>query len=254
MSKKKLLSLAVVAIMIAILSFGTLAWFTDSDSVTNDFGVAGGGNNNPDEIFSIDVMEQVDKDGDGDYDMNDVIIGDNKDPNPVHEFTYENILPGDMLYKHPSARNTGAYEQWVRMKVTFDNANHWVALMQKYGYTDMTDMLYMRDKTTKLVDATNWIFAPGETTVENDQVTYVFYYNTKLQPLADPNNTGAAESNAIFFSWVKIPQQFTQADMAPFTNGDFRMVVAGEAIQVKNIDADTAQEAFAIIKNRNTNN
>ena len=60
MSKKKLLSLAVVAIMIAILSFGTLAWFTDSDSVTNDFGVAGGGNNNPDEIFSIDVMEQVD--------------------------------------------------------------------------------------------------------------------------------------------------------------------------------------------------
>ncbi len=248
MSKKKLLSLAVVAIMIAILSFGTLAWFTDSDSVTNNFGVAGGENNDPDEIFSIDVMEYVmDENGKG------ATIGYDKDPEYTDTFTYENIAPGELLRKQPQVRNTGSYEQWVRMKVTFDNANHWVALMQKYGYTDMTDMLYMRDKTTKLVDATNWIFAPGETTVENDQVTYVFYYNTKLQPLADPNNTGAAESNAIFFSWVKIPQQFTQADMAPFTNGDFRMVVAGEAIQVKNIDADTAQEAFAIIENRNTN-
>jgi len=120
--------------------------------------------------------------------------------------------------------------------------------MQKYGYTDMTDMLYMKDKNTKLVNAPDWAYAPSETTVENDKVTYVFYYNTKLQPIADPNNAGAAESNAIFFSYVKIPTQFTQADMAPFTNGDFQMVVTGEAIQVKNINATTAKEAFAIVE------
>jgi hypothetical protein len=35
--------------------------------------------------------------------------------------------------------------------------------------------------------------------------------------------------------------------MAPFTNGDFQMVVTGEAIQVKNISATTAQAAFAIV-------
>jgi predicted ribosomally synthesized peptide with SipW-like signal peptide len=35
MNKKKLLSLALVVIMIATLSFSTLAWFSDSDSVTN---------------------------------------------------------------------------------------------------------------------------------------------------------------------------------------------------------------------------
>ena len=34
MNKKKLLSLALVVIMIATLSFSTLAWFSDSDSVT----------------------------------------------------------------------------------------------------------------------------------------------------------------------------------------------------------------------------
>ena len=43
MSKKKLLSLAVVAIMIAILSFSSLAWFTDNDSATNDFQIGGAG-------------------------------------------------------------------------------------------------------------------------------------------------------------------------------------------------------------------
>lgn len=243
MSKKRLFSLAVVVIMIAILSFSSLAWFSDSDSVENNFGIGGGANNDPDEIFSIDVMEYVvDEDGKG------ATIGYDKDANYTDSFTYKNIAPGDVLRKQPQTRNTGSYEQWVRMKVTFDNAEYWIALMQKYGYRDMTDLLYMKDTTTKLVDANNWTFAPGETTVENDQVTYVFYYNTKLQPIADPDKPGAPESNAIFFSYVKIPHLFNQADMAPFTNGDFRMVVTGEAIQVKNINATTAQQAFAIVE------
>lgn len=234
MNKKKILSLAVVAIMIAILSMGSLAWFSDSDSVTNDFGIAGGENQDPDEIFSIDVMEAVDKDGD---DVVDETIGYDKDTNYRDTFKYENIAPGDMLLKRPQTKNTGSYEQWVRMKVTFDDAEYWIALMQKYGYTDLTDLLYMRDKTTKLVDATNWTYAPGETTVENNQVTYVFYYNEKLP----------VDRTAVFFGYVKIPYQFNQADMAPFTNGDFRMVVTGEAIQVKNIEADNAIDAFKIV-------
>lgn len=243
MSKKKVLSLSVVVIMIAILSLSSLAWFSDSDSVTNSFGIAGGENQKPDEIFSVDVMEYVvDENGKA------ATIGYDKDPNYTDTFTYANVAPGEMLRKQPQIRNTGSYEQWVRMKVTFDNASYWVALMQKYGYTDLTDLLYMKDKTTKLVDDANWLFAPEQTEVENDQVTYVFYYNTNLQPIADPEKPGAAQSNAIFFSYVKIPHQFNQADMAPFTNGDFQLVVTGEAIQVKNIDAVTAKAAFAVVE------
>ena len=118
MSKKKLLSLAVVAIMIAILSFGTLAWFTDSDSVTNDFGVAGGENNDPDEIFSIDVMEYVmDENGKG------ATIGYDKDPEYTDTFTYENIAPGELLRKQPQVRNTGSYEQWVTLLI-WASGNH----------------------------------------------------------------------------------------------------------------------------------
>lgn len=235
MNKKKIVTLALVVIMIAILSFGTLAWFSDSESVTNNFGIAGGENQKPDEIFSIDVMEAVDKDGDG---VVDETIGYDQDPQYRDTFTYENIAPGDMLLKRPQTKNTGSYEQWVRMKVTFDDASYWVALMQKYGYADMTDLLYMRDKTTKLTEADNWVFAPDETYVEDGKITYVFYYNTTLQP----------DKTAVFFGWVKIPSQFTQQDVAPFTNGDFQMVVTGEAIQVKNIAAATAKEAFAIVE------
>ena len=238
MNKKKLLSLALVVIMIATISFSSLAWFSDRDTVTNNFSIAGGENSNPDEIFSIDVMEVVDADGDGDYDMNDATIGYDKDPHYTDTFTYEKILPGDMLLKRPQTKNTGSYEQWVRMKVTFDNANYWVALMQKYGYTDMLDMLYMPDGTTKLTKANTWTYAPEETYVENDQVTYVFYYNDVLE----------VGETAIFFGYVKIPHQFTQQDMAPFTNGDFRMVVTGETIQVKNLEADNAQDAFEIVE------
>ena len=51
MSKKKLFSLAVIVIMIAILSFSSLAWFTDADSAKNDFTVAGAGEEDPDKIF-----------------------------------------------------------------------------------------------------------------------------------------------------------------------------------------------------------
>ena len=241
MNKKKILSLAVAVILLAILSFSTLAWFSDSDAVKNDFVIAGGENQNPDEIFSVDVMEYVvDENGKG------ATIGYDQDANYTDTFTYQHIAPGALLRKQPQIRNTGAYEQWVRMKVTFDNAEYWVALMQKYGYADLTDLLFMKDKATKLKDASNWSFAPEQTTVENNQVTYVFYYNTKLQPVED--NPGAAESNAIFFSYVKIPYQFTQQDVAPFVDGQFQMVVTGEAIQVKNLDADNAKAAFAIVE------
>ena len=41
LSKKKVFALALAVCLIATLSFGSLAWFTDNDSVTNEFKVAG---------------------------------------------------------------------------------------------------------------------------------------------------------------------------------------------------------------------
>ena len=60
MSKKKVLSLALVVIMIAILSFSTLAWFNDTDSVKNEFHIATSDDaSDADDIFSVDLWEKT---------------------------------------------------------------------------------------------------------------------------------------------------------------------------------------------------
>lgn len=238
MSKKKLLSLALVVIMIAILSFSSLAWFSDSDSVTNDFNVGG---ESAEDIFSLDVYESIDTNDDGEIDKTIGWDGDTSEDGKG-EYTYENVVPGDLLWKKVYAHNKGNYDQWIRFKVTFDNASDWQTLENKYGIK-LYDIL-MEDEDTKLVESENWTFAQDETVLDtvNDTVTYVFYHNTVLEAVEN-------DSNWIYlFNYVKIPYQFNQADMAMFDNGDFRLVATGEAIQVDNIDAATAQEAFAFVE------
>ena len=60
LSKTKVVALALAVCLIAILSMGSLAWFTDDDSVTNDFLIAGSEDQNPDDVFSVDVWEDKD--------------------------------------------------------------------------------------------------------------------------------------------------------------------------------------------------
>ena len=94
MSKKKLLSLALIVIMIAILSFSTLAWFNDSESVTNKFQIATSADPyDPDAIFSVDLWEKT--------------PGNDKEQ---VGHTYEKILPG-------SAANTLTYVYYLNEKL-----------------------------------------------------------------------------------------------------------------------------------------
>ena len=101
MNKKKLLSVAVIVIMIAILSFSSLAWFTDDDTATNDFTISGAGTQDPDDIFSVDVKEKVDD-----------------EETPVDDMDFEDVLPGDEFKKEAYLTNTGAYDQYIRVVMT----------------------------------------------------------------------------------------------------------------------------------------
>ena len=65
-TKKKVLVTSLAISIIAILSFGTIAWFTAEDSVTNKFYV-GDTDTEADEVFGIDLWENRDTNGDGDY-------------------------------------------------------------------------------------------------------------------------------------------------------------------------------------------
>lgn len=224
MNKKKLLSLALAVIMIAILSFGTLAWFSDSDDVTNNFYIASSDDpSDPDDIFSVDVWEKVDTDGDGNPDT----IEPGKDADGGKS-EFKNILPGSKYVKEPIIENTGAYDQYIRVVVTLSDAKAWMKILDR-GY-DLSTIFLGHDEAL-------WTRDKGS--VEGDNLVYVYYLNQKLQP---------GETNAVtLFTHVQIPTHLTQKDMAEL-NGGFEMTIRADAIQTENLGdgVTTAKQAFAV--------
>lgn len=222
MSKKKLLSLALVMIMIAILSFSTLAWFNDKDEVTNKFMVATSGDpSDPDDIFSVDVWEEVDTDGDGNPDAGKP--GEDVDGGGAE---FKNILPGAKYVKKPVVENTGAYDQYIRVVVTVSDGKAW---LDTFGSRyDLTNIFEGHDETV-------WTRASGEYIAADDELVYVYYLNKALKPT----------ETATLFTHVKLPTSLTQQQMAKL-NGGFELNIRADAIQTENLGdgVDTAAEAF----------
>lgn len=219
-TKKKLFVVAVAVCLIAILSFTTLAWFNDSDSVTNEFLIADSADT-PDEIFSVDVWEYVDEDGDGE------ISDDEKEQDGL---TYEDILPGGRYHKEPYVENTGSYDQYIRVHVTVTNADAWIAALGN-GY-DLGTMFEGHDETA-------WTrYEAGVYDGEKNTYTMTFYLNYKLAP----------GEKACLFNTVVIPAQLTQEDMV-FIGGGFELTILAEAVQTENLGegVDTAYEAFQVV-------
>ena len=214
-NKKKVFVAALTVCLVAILSMGTLAWFTDSDSVTNKFMVATS-TEKPDDIFSVDVWERVDTNDDGVF---DATLKENG-------HTYENIVPGDKLAKEPFVINTGSYSEWVRVKVTINNANDWAAILNKHNITDLSTIFMGHDESI-------WERYDNYT-VEDDKATYVFYLKTPLAP----------SERATVFTHVAIPEVLDRDDAAMFANGSFEVTVVAEAIQSEHT-GNSAKEAFA---------
>ncbi|MBP3632971.1 MAG: hypothetical protein J6J43_00160 [Oscillospiraceae bacterium] len=221
LSKKRVLVIALVVCLVAILSMGTLAWFNYTDDITNKFMVATDSEGTPD--FGLDIWE-TENDGDDTVDAD----GDG-DPIKTQEGnTYEDITPGDVLAKDPTVENTGHYDQWVRVLVTFDEYSKIEAACTRVGIS--TDLRQWLD-----IDTANWTADDAATFTGNDTITYVFYYNSKL-------TEGAT---AALFSEITIPGAFEQEDMA-YVSGDFSVTVKADAVQADNT-GDTAQAAFAAV-------
>ena len=214
MSKKKLLSLALVVIMIAILSFSTLAWFNDSDSVSNKFYVADSEDTSPDDIFSVDVYEEVDTNGDG--------TPDTKEDAGLE---FEDVVPGQTLPKAPVVENTVKYAQWVKLTISFSSTKAWNALVDG-TVAGPIELL------TKAADFdTNWKGVSFEAV--NGTYVYTYYLKTALQP---------GETVDVFTA-VNIPTTLEQADFFGIKDEEIKLDVKAEAIQLE-LGA-TVEEAFA---------
>ena len=209
LNKKKVFTLAIALCLIATISLGSLAWFTDTDSVTNDFLIAGSEDEKPDDVFSVDVWE-IGPDG-------------TKDDDGI---TYPNILPGDELKKEVNIENTGSYAQYIRATVTVSDASIW---------QDIFGVIYV--PLNKIVTDLNTAYDVYRVVydVKADTLTYVLYYNAELVPDEISN----------LFKGVVIPEALTREQAAKM-DGGFVLSVVADAVQTENVGAN-AVEAFATV-------
>ena len=212
-TKKKVFVSALIICLLAIISMSTLAWFSASDSVKNEFYVADSGDHtdDPDAIFSVAVWEKTpesDKDTDG--------------------YTYNEILPGAKLTKEAHVENTGYYSQYIRAVVTVTSADAWIAAVEAKT-ANVTDVFVG-------FDATKWDNISREYDAAANTVTYVLYYTEVLESGKD----------ITLFEQVKIPESLTVAEAAAF-NGGFTITVKAQAVQTENV-GNNAFEAFETVK------
>ena len=220
LNKKKVFVAALAVCLVAIISMGTLAWFSDSDFVKNDFMITDSTVTNPDEVFSVDIYEtKVDENG-------NVVTDANGKPETTDAGnTYDNIAPGDVLTKDPTVKNTGTYNQWVRVKVTLSNAENWLALFKKYNLT-------LNDLFTN-IDSDAWV-GVEDYTITGGAMTFTYFLKDQLAP----NQT------VTLFDKVTIPEIFDQTDI--YAVKEFALTFVAEAVQVENTK-DNAVDAFAFV-------
>lgn len=223
MTKKKVFVTALAICLIAIISMGTLAWFSAQDEVTNKFMIADSDDDTPDEIFSVDVWENT-PDGEKDQDG----------------YEYTDILPGDTLKKEARVENTGHYDQYVRVTVTISDAQAWIAALgADFNVADVFDGFVAADWNHI------WNNMNGATT-NPENFVYVMYYKNIVKP-GDVINV---------FNNVKIPTSLTREEAVAF-GGNFDITVKAEAVQTENVvpegtaAADAAWAAFKTVEGNN---
>ena len=204
LNKKKIIALALAVCLLAILSFSSLAWFTDQDSVTNEFLIAGSEDSDPDDIFSVDVWEEGDDEDDG--------------------LTYEKILPGDTLDKVAHVKNTGSYDQYIRVKITVSHAAIWQADYQA-NMVPVTEFVN--------VDLTELYGIVSEQ--EGDSFVYYLYYNDILPVGGDMT----------VFTEAYVAEQLTRDQAATLSEG-YTITVSADAVQTENVGANV-YEAFRTV-------
>ena len=196
-TKRKIIVVAAIVAIISILSVGTLAWYSDSQEKVNKFVVSSDQQGDPD--FSVDVEETFDPT------TSDVTPTDTPDGG----LQYDGILPGDFLSKEAKAKNTGAYDEYIRVTVTLtpDDATKWAAMVPNFDLRDcLTDV------------STDFVFD----TISDDGLTVVYYYNKVL---------AAGESTDPVFKGFTVPTTMTVDNSV--VNLDLK--VKADAVQARNI-------------------
>ena len=196
--KKKILSIALVVAMIAVIAAGSLAYFTDKKAAENTFTVgnvkiallesslhrenAGYPNGTTKDQVSPDNVElwsDVAKEGKGNtnqYKAGDTFYTDAQIEADAAQYTCNNVKlnPGQSYHKMPYVKNTGANDAYIRIRVMIP-ADLDTAVLNSSMYT-----------TTALKSGEFTMDYDHSGSVERGDIKYNVYTFTRTKALA-PN-------------------------------------------------------------------
>lgn len=263
--KKKIISIALVVAMIAIIAAGSFAYFTDNKAKTNTFTV---GNVSIDLIESTFHREGNDNSGDLSIpDPTQIASGMNYVADGHKAFTDEeiqdnaknydkylakagnNMVPGKAAAKCPYVINTGVNDAYIRIRVMVPSAanNDFVSLSDggvitnQWCTTSIASGEFMDGK------GGNWNYAPQiERNVTIDGKAYDVYTFVRNEPLA-----AGAMTEWNVWNFIGIDKNATSADIqkaidaGAITESTFGVLVQADAIQADGFaDAIAAFAAF----------
>ena len=233
-SKHKALLLSMCAVLLVAVSiFGTLAYLTDKDTVTNTFTVGSVG-------LSLD---EADVKPDGSYETNH---DSRVQANEYH------LLPGHTYYKDPTVTvDDGSEDAYVRMIVTVENIDQLKAALpyseivvgdDGTTYQVVNNQYYADDCTTFLLqmlcggwDANTWLFEGYTEKADGTEGYYEFRYKEVVKKSENPTKPDD------LFETITVPGEIDNDHLAYLA--DVEIVVAAHAIQADGFDA--ADEAWA---------
>ena len=212
-AKKAMLMTLCAIILVVATVFGTMAYLTSTDTVTNTFTV---GN------VAIKLDEaKVGTDG-------KALTG--ADATRVKENSYK-LLPGHVYDKDPTVTVlNGSEASYIKMTVTFSKASALDAIFAPTG-ADLTSIF-------NGYDSDNWIYKDNTKDATADTRTYEFWYKEAVgAPTAD------VALDALFDS-ITVPGSITKEQLA--TIEGLTITVNAYAIQADGFDdADAAWAAFS---------
>lgn len=210
-AKKAMLMTLCAIILVVATVFGTMAYLTSTDKVTNTFTV---GN------VAIKLDEaKVNPDG-------SLVTGAAR----VKENSYK-LLPGHTYNKDPMVTLlAGSETSYVKMTVTFSNANELDAIFAPSG-ADLTSIF-------KGYDSATWTAKGNTKDATANTLTYEFWYKEAVDaPTAD------VELDALFDS-ITVPGSITKEQLA--TIKGMTITVNAYAIQADGFaNADAAWAEFS---------
>jgi len=227
-NRKALLLLLCAVLMVGASVFGTLAYLTDTEAVTNTFSVGSVGLK-LDEAH-VNQQGQPLKDNAVVEDVEDADRWQPTEQDPEQEY---HLLPGHTYIKDPTVTvDAGSEESYIRMMVTVSFEN---ALTDEQLATSL-------DNIFTGYDAAKW--NRSEKTVSDDQktITYEYRYHTTVDG-KDDAGTNAERPLEPLFTAIEVPGEYTNEQIAFL--GGMKIIVNAHAIQAAGFGtADLAWAAF----------